>query len=229
MSVISRFLKLLIPNENDSYDVTTQQTENWEKVESFAEGMDRKVSELETNTGELKTNTGELKTGLGNLGDKVNDEGIPVWVSGKTKVGGFVRDSNNELRQLKSGGDSTKDPAGSEGEANWDKYLSKASMVEEGKVDSNTRWKKNLLENTVTFKFDRVFVNKTPQDIALPFATGDIWALSSNYPYSVGNTNISAQCVKKTDTVISIAIKDAALSTPTGNYGMAIYVTMELK
>ena len=40
MGVFTNFLKLLKPNPDDFYDVTTQQAENWQKVDNWAKGID---------------------------------------------------------------------------------------------------------------------------------------------------------------------------------------------
>lgn len=96
----------------------------------FTEAIDGVISGVTKQASGLNDILQNFQDNDNYLNQKINDEGIPIWVSGKAKAGGFVKGSDNSLYQLKVGGDNTKDPAGSEGETNWDSYLSKEGFLE---------------------------------------------------------------------------------------------------
>lgn len=69
MGVVTKFLKLLKPEVNDYYNALTEQAENWEKVDKWAETTGTKVETIENSIGN--------KLDKGNLPETIqNAEGI---------------------------------------------------------------------------------------------------------------------------------------------------------
>lgn len=55
MGVLTKFLKLLKPEENDYYNAITEQAENWQKIDEWAEKVDENVVKKEKIVNNLTT------------------------------------------------------------------------------------------------------------------------------------------------------------------------------
>lgn len=55
MGVITKFLKLLKPEEHDYYNAITEQAENWQKIDDWAEKLDEDVVKKEKIANNLTT------------------------------------------------------------------------------------------------------------------------------------------------------------------------------
>lgn len=59
MGVLTKVLKLLKPSENDYYNQQTEQTENWDKIDKFAEESTKSLTEEDV-ARIVRTERGEL-------------------------------------------------------------------------------------------------------------------------------------------------------------------------
>lgn len=90
MGIVTKFLRLLKPEENDYYNSQTEQAENWEKVDNWAEELDKEIKKKAS------------KTVLGRIivGDNLT-------VDGNGKVSGnppYTHPNGNGNSHLPSGG-----------------------------------------------------------------------------------------------------------------------------
>lgn len=100
MGVFTNFLKLLKPNPDDFYDVTTQQAENWQKVDDWAKRIDD--GKLDAGAVSAEYNTGEK------IEDKI--KAVQETADNKLDKGAYVgnaQDLKDEIDQKQNKQDNT--------------------------------------------------------------------------------------------------------------------------
>ena len=97
MGVLTKFLNLLKPEEHDYYNVTTEQAENWQKIDEWAEKVDKDVVKKVNIANDLTT-VEEGSVLDARQGKKLNDEKFD-------KTGGNITGDTTIEKNLTVNGD----------------------------------------------------------------------------------------------------------------------------